>query len=69
MNIYTNWQTVEEREQNGETVRVIEGTFDVGNDPVSPEYQSQINGTLVSDGSDLIFEAHGTAGSPYTYLE
>jgi hypothetical protein len=48
---------VEEREQDGETVRVIEGTLDAGNDPVKPEYESQINGTLVSDGS------------PYTYLE
>ena len=35
----------------------------------SPEYQSEINGTLVADGDDFILEAHGTAGSPYTYLE
>jgi hypothetical protein len=69
MDLRVNWQTVEEREQDGETVRVIEGTLDAGNDPVKPEYESQINGTLVSDGDDLILEAHGTAGSPYTYSE
>lgn len=67
MNLNAQWQTVEEREQDGETVRVIEGTLDAGNDPAKPEYQSQINGTLVPDGNDFILEATGTAGSPYTY--
>jgi hypothetical protein len=67
MNLFATWQTVEEREQNGEQVQVIEGTLDTGNDPVNPDYQSQINGTLTPDGDDLILEAHGTAGSPYTY--
>ena len=64
-----SWQTVEERQQDGEAVQVIEGTLDVGNDPMNPEYQSQINGTIVADSGDLILEAHGTAGSPYTYSE
>ena len=67
MNLFATWQTVEEREQNGEQVQVIEGTLETGNDPglVNPDYQSQINGTLTPDGNDLILEAHGTAGSPY----
>jgi hypothetical protein len=38
MNLNANWQTVEEREQDGETVQVIEGTLDAGNDPVKPNY-------------------------------
>ncbi len=69
MDLFATWQTIEEHQQVGEEVQVVEGTLDAGNDPVNFEYQSQINGTLVSDGNDLILEAHGTAGSPYTYLE
>lgn len=69
MDLFATWQTIEERQQGGEEIQIIEGTFDAGNDPVNVEYQSQINGTLVSDGNDLIFEAHGIAGSPYEYLE
>jgi hypothetical protein len=69
MNLFSMWQTVEEREQKGEQVQLIEGTLDIGNDPINPDYQSQINGTLTPDGNDLILEAHGTAGSPYTYVE
>jgi hypothetical protein len=69
MNLFATWQTIEERQQDGEPVQVIEGTLDAGNDPMDLEYQSQINGTLVSDGNDLILEAHGTAGSPYEYVE
>jgi hypothetical protein len=69
MDLNTFWKTVEEREQDGVTVQIVEGTLDASRDPVNPEYQSQINGTLTPDGNDLILEAHGTAGSPYTYLE
>ena len=69
MDLFANWQTIEERQQDGEKVLVIKGTLDAGTDPVNPDYQSQINGTLVSNDNDLILEAHGTAGSLYTYLE
>lgn len=65
MDLSAFWQAVEERQQNGETVQVIEGTFDASTDPVNPEYQSEINGTLTPDGNDRILEIHGTAGSPY----
>jgi hypothetical protein len=57
--------TVEERQQNGDTIEVIEGTLDASRDPANTEYQSEINGTLTPDGSDRILEIHGTAGSPY----
>jgi hypothetical protein len=72
MNLDATWQTIEEREQDGERVQVIEGTLNVGRGDevyINPEYQSQINGTLVPDGNGLLLEAHGTAGSPYTYTE
>ena len=32
MNLFSTWQTVEEREQNGEQVQLIEGTLDAGTD-------------------------------------
>jgi hypothetical protein len=69
MDLFAAWHTVGNLEQDGEEVQIIEGTLDVGNDPANPDYQSQINGTLTSDGDDLILEAHGTAGSAHTYLE
>jgi hypothetical protein len=59
------WHAVEERQQDGETVQVIEGTLDASRDPTNPEYQSEINGTLTPDGNDFILELHGVAGSPY----
>ena len=65
MDLSAFWHTVEERQQNGETVQVIEGTLDAGTDPANPDYQSEINGTLTPDGSDLILEIHGSAGSQY----
>jgi hypothetical protein len=60
----SSWQTIEERQQDGEPVQVIEGTLNVGNDPRNHEYQSQINGTLVSEDNDLLLEAHGLGYSP-----
>jgi hypothetical protein len=63
--LYADWQTVEEREQDGETVQIIEGELRLG-DINMPEYDSQINGTLVPDGIGFILELTGTAGSPYT---
>jgi hypothetical protein len=68
LNLLANWQTIEERQQDGETVQVIEGTLNArrGDEVYStPEYESTINGTLVPDGGGFILEAHGNAGSPY----
>lgn len=60
-------KTVEERKQDGGTTQIIEGILDAGNDPANPDYQSQINGTLISEGNNLILDIRGTAGSPYAY--
>lgn len=38
VDLRVDWQMVEEREQDGEMVRVIEGTLDAGNDPIKPKY-------------------------------
>jgi hypothetical protein len=60
--LFAAWQTVEELEEEGEVLQIIEGTLEVGNEPIDPVYESHINGTLNSDGDDLILEVHGTAG-------
>jgi hypothetical protein len=65
MDLSAFWHTVEERQQNGDTIQVIEGTLDASTDPVNPEYESEINGTLTPDGDGFILEAQGVAGSPY----
>jgi hypothetical protein len=66
LNLFASWQAVEEREQDGERVEVIEGTLNTGRGDavLSADYESTINGTLTPDGDDLILEAHGVAGSP-----
>jgi hypothetical protein len=38
MNLFASWQTVEEREQNGEQVQVIKGILDTGTDQFDPDY-------------------------------
>ena len=68
MDLYADLQTVEEHQEDGKTVRVIQGELrtSVG-DFNKPNYQSLINGTLVPDGNDFILELIGTGESPYTY--
>lgn len=64
LNLNAYWQTVEEREQDGEPVQVIEGTLNLGRgDEIysTPEYMSTINGTMVPDGNGFIVEAQGVA--------
>jgi hypothetical protein len=61
MNLYALLHTVEVREQDGGTIQIIEGTLDAGNDPAKPDYQSQINGTLIPGGNTLILDVRGTA--------
>ena len=68
MDLYADLQTVEERQQDGETVQVIQGEFITSLGDINrPNYQSLINGTLVPDGNDFILELTGTGESPYTY--
>jgi hypothetical protein len=57
--LHAEWPIVEESKPDGQTVQAINGTLDVGTDMTFPEYQSQINGTLASNGTSLILEAHG----------
>jgi len=68
MDLYADLQTVEEHQEDGKTVRVIQGELrtSVG-DFNKPNYQSLINGTLVPDGNDFILELIGTGESPFTY--
>ena len=57
MNLSSTWKAVEEeRERDGETVQVIEGTLTLGNDSSIPEYQYQINGTLSTNNDNYILE-------------
>jgi hypothetical protein len=68
LNLNANWQTIEEREQDGERVQVIEGTPNAwrGDEVYSnPEYESITNGTLVPDGGGFILEAK-TKNFPYS---
>jgi len=68
MDLYADLQTVEERQQDGKTVQVIQGELITSlGDINKPNYQSLINGTLVPDGNDFILELIGTGESPYTY--
>jgi len=57
----TDLTAVEERQTvEGETIQVIEGTFDVGRDRDSAEYSLKLNGTLTTDGYSLILDLKGT---------
>jgi hypothetical protein len=68
MDLYADLQTVEERQQDGENVQVIQGELrtSVG-DFNKPNYQSLINGTLVPDGDGFTLELIGSGESPFTY--
>ena len=57
----TDLTTVEERQTvEGETIQVIEGTFDVGRDRDSAEYSLKLNGTLTVTRDNLILDLKGT---------
>ena len=57
----TDLTTVEERQTvEGETIQVIEGTFDVGRDRDSAEYSLKLNGTLTTTRDNLILDLKGT---------
>lgn len=62
MDVYAPWETVEERTgEDGELIRVIEGTFGIGGDPMAgnPDFDYRINGTMISDGSNYIVALQG----------
>jgi hypothetical protein len=60
MDVFAPWSTVEERTgEGGEKIRVIEGTFGLGRDPVNPDFDYRINGTMIPEGSNYIVALHG----------
>ena len=68
MDLYANLQMVEERQQVGENVQVVQGELITSLGDINrPNYQSLINGTLVPDGDDFTLELVGTGESPFIY--
>jgi hypothetical protein len=68
MDLYADLQTVEERQQDGENVQVIQGELITSLGDINrPNYQSLINGTLVPDGDGFTLELIGTGESPFIY--
>lgn len=58
--IYSRFKATEEREEKGQTITTVEGTFRVGKEPVNnAEYQYNVNGTLATDGNDRILSLQG----------
>ena len=57
---WVDWAAMEEREEGGQIVQVIEGQLKIGNDIFRPENQYQINGTLTPYGQDLILAIQGS---------
>ena len=59
MELRASWKTVEELEKNGENVKVIKGTLDLGTSQFNPENKYQINGTLTKHGENYLLEIKG----------
>ena len=57
--LHASWKTVEETEKNGENVKVIKGTLDLGTSQFNPENKYQINGTLTKLGEYYLLEVKG----------
>jgi hypothetical protein len=60
MELRAYWRTTEELEKNGENIKVIKGTLDLGTSQFSPENKYQINGTLTKYGKNYLLEVKGT---------
>jgi hypothetical protein len=60
MDVFGPWETIEERTgEDGETVQVVEGTFGIGRNPIDPDFEYRINGTMTSDGDNYLVALHG----------
>ena len=59
MELRASWKTVDEIEKNGENVKVIKGTLDLGTSQFNPENKYQINGTLTKHGEYYLLEVKG----------
>ena len=60
MELRASWKTVDEFEKNGENIKVIKGTLDLGTSQFNPENKYQINGTLTKHGEYYLLEVKGT---------
>ena len=59
MELRASWKTVEEIEKNGENIKVIKGTLDLGTSQFNPENKYEINGTLTKQGDNYLLEIKG----------
>ena len=51
LNVFLDFQPIEERKENGKTIQTVEGTFRIGKEPINEaDYEYNINGTLVTSG-------------------
>ena len=59
MELRASWKTVDEFEKNGDNVKDIKGTLDLGTSQFNPENKYQINGTLTKHGEYYLLEVKG----------
>ena len=59
MELRASWKTVDEFEKNGDNVKDIKGTLDLGTSQFNPENKYQINGTLTKHGEYYLLDVKG----------
>ena len=60
LNVFLDFQPVEERKENGKTIQTVEGTFRIGKEPINEaDYEYNINGTLVTSGKYKTLSVQG----------
>ena len=59
MELRASWKTVDEFEKNGDNVKDIKGTLDLGTSQFNPENKYQINGTLTKHREYYLLEVKG----------
>jgi hypothetical protein len=59
MELRASWKTVDEFEKNGDNVKDIKGTLDLGTSQFNPENKYQINGTFTKHGEYYLLEVKG----------
>ena len=60
LGIYSIFRPTEEREENGQKIETVEGTFRVGKEPVNEaDYTYNMNGTLLTAGREKILSLQG----------
>lgn len=59
MNLSSIWKVVEEFEEDGKFIQVIEETLSLDKDTFQPENKYQINGTLSKNNDNYFLEIKG----------